>query len=113
DVVRLVLETLVVAGPAGGEHRVAHAPAVDLQLVQSVAGDVDTRRAHRLAECELAAEQRRGLRDGIRLGPGRLDPLRSPVLRLQQAHLPKCGSVPRRFTAGAVPHADAPEVARA
>ena len=43
DVVGLVLQALVVARPAGSEELVAHAPAVQVQLVEAVARDVGAR----------------------------------------------------------------------
>src|SRR6185369_1727944 len=62
DVVRLVLEPLVVTGPARGEQLVADALAVQMKLVEASAGDVGSRTHDVAGQHELAAQIRRGRR---------------------------------------------------
>ena len=64
DVVRLVLDVLVVVGPLGGELMVADASAVDVQLVEAEGGDVDDGALSRvlILDHKRFAQQRRGER---------------------------------------------------
>ena len=62
DVVRLVLQPLVVARPSRCEHLIANALAVDLHLVKSQCADVGTRGCHDAVEHEVGAEQGTGIR---------------------------------------------------
>ena len=58
DVVRRVLDPLVVVGPAGGQHRVADAGAVELELEHPARGRVQRRPPHLAADRERPAEVR-------------------------------------------------------
>src|SRR5207244_6949733 len=60
DVIRLVLQPAAVRGPAGREELVADALAVQIDLVEAEAGDVETRGAHAAGNRNGAPEQRRG-----------------------------------------------------
>ena len=110
-VVGLVLEALAVARPARREELVAHAAAVDLELVQAVARHVRPGRADLAAQRERPAQHRRRLRLLQILAQHRLDPERLPVGGREQAGLEPCAGAPRRRRALAVPGADAPVVA--
>ncbi len=111
DVVRLVLEAVVVARPAGGEELVAHALPVDLQLVEAEAGDVGAGGAHLPLHREGPAQHRRRLGRLRALVLGRLDPAGLPVPGRQQPHLPVPGRAPGRGLPAAVPHPHPPGVA--
>ncbi len=111
DVVGLILEALVVAGPAGGEKLVANALAVEPHLVQAVAGHVGARSDHRAAQREVAPQHRHRSRLGDVLRDVRLDPAGLPVRRLQETHLPPRGLAPGRSLASVVPGANLPVVA--
>jgi hypothetical protein len=58
DVVGLDLDAPVVVRPAGGEHVVAHPPAVDERLVEAAGRRVKTRPAHRPVQQKLLAQVR-------------------------------------------------------
>ncbi len=108
DVVGLVLEALVVAGPAGSEELVAHALAVQVQLVEAVARRVGARASGRARELELAPQHRNRARLRHVLLERGLDPARLPVGGLDEAHLPPCRCAPGGGPAASVPHANLP-----
>ena len=89
DVVGLVLQALVVAGPARREDGITDALAVDGHLVEAVARHVGAGAFDVALQRELAPQHRRRARDLGVLRQIRLDPARLPVGGLQQAHLPE------------------------
>src|SRR2546428_3230532 len=113
DVIRLVLQPPAVRGPAGREQLVADALAVEIDLVEAEAGDVETRGTHAIGDAKGAPQQRRGRWKAIRGGRRWSDPLRGPVRRLQQSRFPKRDWTPRRRAAARIPDAHAPVVSRA
>src|SRR6266850_3573646 len=62
NVVGLILQALVVAGPSGSKDLVADALTIQMHLVQAVAGDISARLLHRTINLERAAQQGRRLR---------------------------------------------------
>ena len=83
DIVGLVGEPLVVAGPAGREQVVPDPPAVDETAVEPKRGDIEALAASDRVELERLAKERRSLSDArVRSGPhhfGEPRPLRLPL----------------------------------
>ncbi len=112
DVVGLVLEPAAVGRPAGCEELVTDALAVEKDLIEAQAGDVEARRAYGVADAKRTPQERRWRWKAIGSGRGRGDPLRGPVGRLQSC-FPKCGRTPGRDAPARIPYAHAPVVPRA
>ena len=127
DVVRRVLDPLAVVGPAGREHRVADARAVDVQLDDAASGRVEHRRGGpRDARVEPrrrwgAGRQRSSMMSAARSGslPGTGTPGSSESSReIQRArHSRRRGAearrlAPRRLGAVLVPYLHAPPAVR-
>ena len=74
DVEGVVVDPLVVVGPAGGEVGVAHLPAVEVQLVVAQRGGVDGRPLDRLVQDELLAEELRRRQEQLARGDVDLAP---------------------------------------
>jgi len=97
-VVSRIEHALRVGRPAGVEHLVAHPAPVEAQLVVAQAAHINPGAANLLFDHKLLAQQRRRIvREQLRLrkrrGPPARNPVRLPIRRRQQAHLP-----PRRLT---------------
>ena len=78
-VVRVVLQTLVVAGPARSEQSVAHALAIQLGGIESEARNVQSRRCDVARQLELTPQHRARIRTRAILAQVRGDPPRRPV----------------------------------
>src|ERR1019366_4965015 len=89
DVVGLVLQTRVIAGPAWREQVVADAVAVEMQLVQTPARDVNPRRENPSLHIEAATEHRRGRAGRVVGGSRWTDPLRRPVAAVEEPGVPE------------------------
>ena len=107
DVERLVPEAVAVARPPGGEHVVAHADPVELDLVHTVGGDGEARAGDLASQLERPPQQ--GLRPrqrGVVLPVGG-DQLRGPVVGAEQPRLHLVLLAPgRRPAASGPPHPD-------
>ena len=92
NIVGLVLEAFLVAGPSRRQHVISDAPSVDHRLVETVTRDVCARLQHSWLHLERPSHHGcgRGLRR-VLLHRG-LDPAGLPVTRVQQSHFPECGS---------------------
>ena len=110
DVVRLVLQALVVARPPGREELVAHPAAVQVHLVEAVARHVGPRPRDGAVQLELPAQHRHRTRLRHVLRQARLDPARLPVRGLEKPHLPPRGRAPGRGLPAPVPHPHLPVV---
>ena len=113
DVVGLVLQALVVAGPAGREDCVPDPLTVDGHLVEPVARYVGAGPLDFAIHGELAPQHRRRPRLRHVVGQAGFDPAGRPVGRLQQARLPEGRLTPGGGRAAAVPDPHAPEAALA
>ena len=109
DVVGLVLDSAAVRRPARCEELVTDALAVEIDLIEAQAGDVEARRAHGVADAKRAPQERRWRWKAVGSGRGRGDPLRGPVGRLQSC-FPKCGRTPGRDAPAGIPYPYAPVV---
>src|SRR5207244_6661671 len=104
DVKRLVPETVSIARPPRGEDVVAHAGTVQLQLVDTVGGDVEPGGGDLTTELELAPQQRPRLWQRGVFVPVRADELRRPVASVQQPRLHPVPVAPgRRRAASCAP----------
>ena len=106
-VVGLILQTLVIRGPAGSIMRIAHLDAVDGRLVHAVRGDVGNGRSHGLRQRELLAQHGRGI--GLL---GRQDPLGLPLVGRHHARKPRAALAPLRDPPAVVPYTHLPLVTR-
>ena len=102
----------MVRGPAGREELVADALAVEVELVEAEAGDVETRRAHAVVNTKGPSQEWRRRWEAIRRRCLRAYPAGRPVRGLQQSGFPKLDRAPWRLAAAVVPDAHAPVIAR-
>src|SRR5262249_41108561 len=113
DVVGLVLDSLFVARPARCKAIFTDSLSVKMKLIDAVRRCVNSGLPDRGFYVKGRAEHwgRTGLLGIVR--KVRLDPLRVPIQRLQETHLPERRFAPARRILAGCPDADSPVVSRA
>ena len=117
DIIRLIGDALRIIGPARRKERRAEAPAVQRSFIKASRRGVQRGAPDRLGKQEGLRQVRAGRQcQAPVFGPARrrrADPMRPPIGRMQQPHLPCPQRTAQRTASVFVPDLHLPEAARA